>query len=263
MVLANALESKDYETQEHSTRLVGMSDAIARHLGTRRRRAQRHPIRRLPPRHRQGGDPRGVASQTGGADARGARRSCRRIPRSAPRSSPTSTPGRTSGSSSGITTSISTARGYPDGLRGDADPARRPHRVGRRRLRRHAHRPPVSTCPLVRLDPRGAAAGERPAVRPRDGRGADRGDADRRERPSRCPARLSAAIAGPRSDAARTTLRSRRGCAATGSMIREPILPGLMPRALAGERAQRGQRSEIAGHQGRRKSTGCPCRSAR
>jgi putative two-component system response regulator len=33
MVLANALESKDYETQEHSTRLVGMSDAIARHLG--------------------------------------------------------------------------------------------------------------------------------------------------------------------------------------------------------------------------------------
>jgi putative nucleotidyltransferase with HDIG domain len=32
MVLANALESKDYETQEHSTRLVGMSDAIARHL---------------------------------------------------------------------------------------------------------------------------------------------------------------------------------------------------------------------------------------
>jgi len=33
MVLANALESKDYETREHSTRLVGMSDAIARHLG--------------------------------------------------------------------------------------------------------------------------------------------------------------------------------------------------------------------------------------
>ena len=33
MVLANALASKDYETQEHSTRLVGMSDAIARHLG--------------------------------------------------------------------------------------------------------------------------------------------------------------------------------------------------------------------------------------
>ena len=33
MVLANALESKDYETQEHSSRLVGMSDAIARHLG--------------------------------------------------------------------------------------------------------------------------------------------------------------------------------------------------------------------------------------
>jgi putative two-component system response regulator len=33
MVLANALESKDYETQEHSTRLVGMSDAIARHIG--------------------------------------------------------------------------------------------------------------------------------------------------------------------------------------------------------------------------------------
>jgi putative two-component system response regulator len=33
MVLANALESKDCETQEHSTRLVGMSDAIARHLG--------------------------------------------------------------------------------------------------------------------------------------------------------------------------------------------------------------------------------------
>jgi putative two-component system response regulator len=33
MVLANALESKDYETQEHSTRLVGMSDAIAKHLG--------------------------------------------------------------------------------------------------------------------------------------------------------------------------------------------------------------------------------------
>jgi putative nucleotidyltransferase with HDIG domain len=32
IVLANALESKDYETQEHSTRLVGMSDAIARHL---------------------------------------------------------------------------------------------------------------------------------------------------------------------------------------------------------------------------------------
>jgi putative two-component system response regulator len=32
MVLANALESKDYETQEHSTRLVGMADAIARHL---------------------------------------------------------------------------------------------------------------------------------------------------------------------------------------------------------------------------------------
>ena len=27
------LSSKDYETQEHSTRLVGMSDAIARHLG--------------------------------------------------------------------------------------------------------------------------------------------------------------------------------------------------------------------------------------
>jgi putative nucleotidyltransferase with HDIG domain len=33
MVLANALESKDYETQEHSTRLVGMSDSIARQLG--------------------------------------------------------------------------------------------------------------------------------------------------------------------------------------------------------------------------------------
>jgi putative nucleotidyltransferase with HDIG domain len=33
MVLANALESKDFETQEHSARLVGMSDAIARHLG--------------------------------------------------------------------------------------------------------------------------------------------------------------------------------------------------------------------------------------
>lgn len=33
MVLANALESKDYETQEHSTRLVGMSDAIAKQLG--------------------------------------------------------------------------------------------------------------------------------------------------------------------------------------------------------------------------------------
>ncbi len=33
MVLANALESKDYETQEHSARLVGLSDAIARHLG--------------------------------------------------------------------------------------------------------------------------------------------------------------------------------------------------------------------------------------
>ena len=33
MVLANALESKDCETQEHSARLVGMSDAIARHLG--------------------------------------------------------------------------------------------------------------------------------------------------------------------------------------------------------------------------------------
>jgi putative nucleotidyltransferase with HDIG domain len=32
MVLANALESKDYQTQEHSARLVGMSDAIARHL---------------------------------------------------------------------------------------------------------------------------------------------------------------------------------------------------------------------------------------
>lgn len=33
MVLANALESKDCETQEHSARLVGMSDAIALHLG--------------------------------------------------------------------------------------------------------------------------------------------------------------------------------------------------------------------------------------
>jgi putative two-component system response regulator len=33
MVLANALESKDFETQEHSTRLVGMSDAVARHIG--------------------------------------------------------------------------------------------------------------------------------------------------------------------------------------------------------------------------------------
>jgi putative nucleotidyltransferase with HDIG domain len=33
MVLANALDSKDYETQEHSARLVGMSDAIARRLG--------------------------------------------------------------------------------------------------------------------------------------------------------------------------------------------------------------------------------------
>jgi putative nucleotidyltransferase with HDIG domain len=32
-VLANALESKDYETQEHSARLVGMADGIARHLG--------------------------------------------------------------------------------------------------------------------------------------------------------------------------------------------------------------------------------------
>jgi FixJ family two-component response regulator len=51
MVLANALESKDYETQEHSTRLVGMSDAIAR-----------HPLRRVPPRHRQGGNTRGAAS---------------------------------------------------------------------------------------------------------------------------------------------------------------------------------------------------------
>ena len=33
MVLANALESKDFETKEHSSRLVGMADAIARHLG--------------------------------------------------------------------------------------------------------------------------------------------------------------------------------------------------------------------------------------
>jgi len=32
-VLAGALGSKDYETKEHSTRLVGLSDAIARHLG--------------------------------------------------------------------------------------------------------------------------------------------------------------------------------------------------------------------------------------
>jgi putative nucleotidyltransferase with HDIG domain len=32
-VLAGALGSKDYETKEHSTRLVGVSDAIARHIG--------------------------------------------------------------------------------------------------------------------------------------------------------------------------------------------------------------------------------------
>ncbi len=73
MVLANALESKDYETQEHSSRLVGMSDAIARHLGISDADAERHPFRRLPPRHRQGVHPRGAAAQARRADRRGAR----------------------------------------------------------------------------------------------------------------------------------------------------------------------------------------------
>ena len=107
MVLANALESKDYETQEHSTRLVGMSDAIARHLGLEDAAAQRHPVRRLPARHRQGGHPRGAAAQAAALTARSARSSAR-IPRSVRASSPTSTPGRTCASSSATITSIST-----------------------------------------------------------------------------------------------------------------------------------------------------------
>ena len=49
-------------------------------------------------------------------------------------------------SSSGTTTSGYDGSGYPDGLRGDADPPGRAHRGGGRRLRRAHLRPPVSAA---------------------------------------------------------------------------------------------------------------------
>ena len=160
IVLANALESKDYETQEHSTRLVGMSDAIARHLGIGdglrsiiRFGACLHDIGKVAIPEALLRKPEALTPEE------------RAVIRTHPEVG------------AAILADIDTwedvrliVRHHHEHFNGArlpgraprrADPDRRSHRVSRRRLRCHAHRPPVSARSLVRLDPRGAAPRER------------------------------------------------------------------------------------------------------
>jgi len=156
MVLANALESKDYETQEHSTRLVGMSDAIARHLGLAD--AARSVIRFGACLHDIGkvAVPEALLRKPGaltpdekailrthpvvGADILADIDTWEDRPADRPPSPRAFQRRRLPGRA---------ARRW--------DPARRPHRVGGGRLRRDAHRSPVPARALRRLDPRRAA----------------------------------------------------------------------------------------------------------
>ena len=64
--------------------------------------------------------------------------------------------------------------GYPDGLAGEDDPARRAHRLRLRRLQRHDHRSLLPQGAEPRGRGGGAAQQRRHAVRPGRGRGARR-----------------------------------------------------------------------------------------
>ena len=224
MVLANALESKDYETQEHSTRLVGMSDAIARHLGLGdgmrsviRFGACLHDIGKVAVPEALLRKPEALTAEE------------RAIVRTHPEVG------------AAILADIDTwedvrlivrhhhehfnGAGYPDGLRGEQIPlgARIVSVVDAFDVMRTGR--PYQPARSYRLDPRRAAAGKRAAsstpsmvaaliaVMPAEGTTIDG-----------AAARRSAASAGPRSDAARTTSPSRRGCGATRAVIRAPIL---------------------------------------
>ena len=74
----------------------------------------------------------------------------RATPRSARRSCATSTSSTRRRWSSATTTSAGTARGYPDGLEGDADPARGARVRGRRHARRADDRPPYRAARRLR-----------------------------------------------------------------------------------------------------------------
>ena len=146
--LANALEAKDVYTRGHSERVA----ALARRHRARGRavvaRGRRHHRRRPGCLHDLGkiGVPEGVLRKPGPlSDEEWA--VMRRHPViGAQIVAPLEFFGDGDASSSGTTTSGIDGSGYPDGLRGAADPAGRPHRGGGRRLRRAHLGSPVSAA---------------------------------------------------------------------------------------------------------------------
>ena len=126
LALTAAIEARDLETGEHCQQLGLMGERVAILMGLTELDPDDDPDRRLPPRRRQDRDRRPDPPEAGQADRRGVRRDAaprrdRRRHRLDAR-----VDGRASRRSSATTTSGSTARGYPDRLGGDGDPARAP-----------------------------------------------------------------------------------------------------------------------------------------
>ena len=148
---------------------------------SRARGPSRGRLRLLPARHREGGRARVGPVQAGPARRRrvggharapGDRRTDRGAdPRSWPARSRSSEP----------TTSAGTALGYPLGLRGEADPARRSHLRDRRLLRRDDERPALPCGDAARAGARArSAAGAGTQFDPDVGRGLPRAGRRRR-----------------------------------------------------------------------------------
>ena len=150
-----------------SSDVADLAEATARRLGLAADAVERGPPRRRAARRRQGRRP--------GRDPRQARPARRgRVgvhppPHADRRADHRRRAGADAASprSCAPATSAGTARGYPDGLAGEDDPARRAHRRRRRRLRRDDRRAPVPHAAHARRGARRAAPLRRHAVRPR------------------------------------------------------------------------------------------------
>ena len=167
--LSSALNAKDYYTLGHAARvsaymvLLGSRARLAEGAGARRRRS------RLPARHRQDRHLRPRAAQAGQAERRRSGSLMRQHPvfsadiirRCSRRSSSLGVRHHHERCDGG---------GYPDGLRRRGDPPDRARHVRRRLLRRHVVPAALPASAHVRRVPRGAAALQRPAVRPGDHR---------------------------------------------------------------------------------------------